>query len=108
MVFIVLFLLGFVLSLFAFYTRLSLLLYLSIPLLVFSWVGDERLHKAFRLIPIAFCVIIGAVAGSRSAIYGVNYYYYDFIVAISALTSVLLFITMLPETRRHHRIKTSK
>ena len=99
----VMFLLGFVLTLLAMYARISLLIYLSATLMIFSWTGKEGLHRAFRLIPIALCLLVCGIAINRTMIYGTNYYYYDFIIAISAMASMFLFVTMLPDSHRTKR-----
>jgi hypothetical protein len=96
----VMILLGFVLALMAICGRISLLIYLAIALVLFSWVGLEGLRKVYRLIPIALCLVVGTVAIYRSVIYGLHYYYYDFIAAISIMISVLLLISMLPDAKR--------
>ena len=100
MVWSVMFFLGFVLTLLAMYARISLLIYLSAALMLFSWTGKEGLHRAFRLIPIAFCLLVCGIAINRTMIYGTNYYYYDFIIAISAMVSAFLLVTMMPDSRK--------
>ena len=107
MVVAVMFLIAFVLSLLAFYARMPFLLYLAATLFAFCWVGKENVHKAFRLIPIVLCLIIAVMSVHHSNIYGMNYYYYyDFVAAISAMISVFLLVTMIPDVRKQRRVKS--
>jgi hypothetical protein len=101
----VMFLIAFVLSLLAFYARMPFLLYLAATLFAFCWVGKENVHKAFRLIPIVLCLIITVMSMHQSSIYGMNYYYYDFVAAISAMISVFLLVSMIPDVRKQRRAK---
>lgn len=103
---VVMFLSAFVLSLFSFYLRMIMPLYLAIILFAFCWVGNENVHKAFRLIPIVLCLVITAMAMRQSSIYGINYYYYDFISVISGLTTMFLIVSLLPDKLKHRRAKS--
>lgn len=105
MIGVVMFLSAFVLSLFSFYLRMTMPLYLAIILFAFCWVGNENVHKAFRLIPIVLCIVITAMSMHQSSVYGMNYYYYDFVAAISAMISVFLLVSMIPDVRKQRRVK---
>ena len=106
MIGVVMFLSAFVLSLFSFYLRMTMPLYLAIILFAFCWVGNENVHKAFRLIPIVLCLIITVMSMHQSSIYGMKYYYYDFVAAISAMISVFLLVSMIPDVRKQRRVKS--
>lgn len=41
----------------------------------------------------------------QSSIYGMNYYYYDFVAAISVMISVFLLVSMIPDVRKQRRAK---
>jgi len=42
----------------------------------------------------------------QSSIYGINYYYYDFISVISGLTTMFLIVSLLPDKLKHRRAKS--
>lgn len=98
--------LSIMMALFAIYARMTSTLNLALTLFVFCWVGSENVHKAFRLIPIVLCFIITIMSIYQSGIYGMNYYYYDFIAILSALTAVFLLVSMIPDARNHRRVKS--
>ena len=90
-----------------FRSKLSIVgLVMLITLFAFCWVGKENVHKAFRLIPIVLCLIIAVMSVHQSNIYGMNYYYYDFVAAISAMISVFLLVSMIPDVRKQRRVKS--
>ena len=102
----VMFLGGFFTSLLAFYGRNAPSLVLAVILFAFCWIGHERVHKAFRLIPISLCLIFTAMSMYQSSIYGINYYYNDFFSVISGLTTMFLIVSMLPDKLKHRRAKS--
>ena len=91
----VMFLGGFCASLLAFYGRNAPLLMLAAVLFSFCWVGHERVHKAFRLIPASLCLGISAVWMHTVQSRGVLTYNYS--ALISVLMFLILMVSMLPQ-----------
>ena len=91
----VMFLGGFFASLLAFYGRNAPLLMLAVILFAFCWVGNERIHKAFRLIPASLCLGLSAVwmFSLQSSIVLT----YNYSALISALMFLLLIVSILPQ-----------
>jgi len=91
----VMFLGGFFASLLAFYGRKAPLLMLAVILLAFCWVGNERVHKAFRAIPIMLVSLLGifAINLSRAFIFDK---YYCYLPTICFLVTGFLLVSLLP------------
>ena len=91
----VMFLGGFFASLLAFYGRNAPLLMLAVVLFAFCWVGHERVHKVFHLIPASFCLWLSVVwtytVRSRFVLT------YNYAALISVLMFLLLIVSMLPQ-----------
>ncbi len=86
---------GFFTALLAFYGRNAPLLMLAIVLLAFCWVGHERVHKAFRLIPFSLCLITCIRLLPQISIYNLTHYY-DFTVLLSVMVAIFLLVSMIP------------
>ena len=91
----VMFLGGFFASLLAFYGRNAPLLMLAVVLLAFCWVGNERIHKGFRLIPLALCLTMCIRLLSQTSVYNLTRYY-DFTALLSAIITAFLLVSMIP------------
>lgn len=91
----VMFLGGFCASLLAFYGRNAPLLMLAVVLFSFCWVGHERVHKAFRLIPASLCLGLSAVWMHTVQLRVVLTYSYS--ALISVLMFLILMVSMLPQ-----------
>ena len=91
----VMFLGGFFASLLAFYGRNAPLLMSAVILLAFCWVGNERVHKAFRLIPSSLSLIMCIRLLPHTSIYNLIHYY-DFTALLSAIITAFLLVSMRP------------
>ena len=91
----VMFLGGFCASLLAFYGRNAPLLMLAAILLAFCWVGNERVHKVFRLIPASLCLGLSAVW--MHAVQSRVVLTYNYSALISVLMFLILMVSMLPQ-----------
>ena len=96
----VMFLGGFFMSLLAFYGRNAPLLMLAGILFAFCWVGNERVHKAFRFIPLVFCFALGVISFNCGSNYAMGYDYYNYTAIICAILSVLLLVSMPKTTKQ--------
>ena len=94
----VMFLGGFCVSLLAFYGRNAPLLMLAGILFAFCWVGNERVHKAFRLIPISLLTALSIVGIRRSFqfLYSQNDV---FLAIICVLMIVFLIVSMVSHAK---------
>lgn len=90
----VMFLGGFFASLLAFYGRNAPLLMLAVILLAFCWVGNERVHKAFRAIPITLLSLLGVITTNLSHTFIFDMYYY--LPTICFLVVGFLLVSLLP------------
>ena len=93
----VMFLGGFFASLIAFYGRNAPLLMLAVVLLAFCWVGNERVHKAFRILPIVVTAMLAVVNWQMATSYMVNGYLHGYTSLLCLLESSFLLISMLPK-----------
>ena len=75
MIGVVMFLGGFFASLLAFYGRNAPLLMLAAIMLAFCWVGNERVHKAFRAIPNMLVSLLGIFTINLSHAFIFDKYY---------------------------------
>lgn len=94
----VMFLGGFFTSLLAFCGRNAPLLMLAVILLAFCWVGNERVHKAFRIFPIGLLAWLSIVGVKQSCqfIYRQN----DILLAvICVLMIAFLFVSMISPSK---------
>ena len=86
---------GFCASLLAFYGRNARLLMLAVVLFSFCWVGHERVHKAFRLIPASLCLGLSAVW--MHTVQSKVVLTYNYSALISVLMFLILMVSMLPQ-----------
>ena len=91
----VMFLGGFCASLLAFYGRNAPLLMLAVVMFSFCWVGHERVHKAFRLIPASLC--LGLATVWTYAVQSRFVLTYNYAALISVLMFLILMVSMLPQ-----------
>ena len=96
----VMFLGGFFASLLAFYGRNAPLLMLAVILFAFCWVGNERIHKAFRILPIIVTTMLAAVNWQLATSYMVHGYLYGYISLLCLLVSSFLLISLIPNHRK--------
>ena len=95
----VMFLGGFCVSLLAFYGRNAPLLMLAGILFAFCWVGNERVHKAFRAIPITLLSLLGLVTMNRSCAFIFDKYY-GYLPVICFLVVGFLLVSLLPSNAK--------
>lgn len=93
----VMFLGGFFTSLLAFYGRNAPLLMLAVILFAFCWVGHERVHKAFRIIPIVLLSIF-AIISEKQAYLLVNIQNNAFLCTICILMVIFLLVSTIPSS----------
>lgn len=99
----VMFLGGFFASLLAFYGRNAPLLMLSVILLAFCWVGNERVHKALCAIPAVLLTALGVVAMRQSGIFSVHQHY-RFLAIICFTMVAFLLVSLIPhKTKKMQR-----
>ncbi len=93
----VMFLGGFFTALLAFYGRNAPLLMLAVILFAFCWVGNERVCKAFRILPIIVTAVLAVVNWQMATSYIVNGYLHGYTSLLCLLVSSFLLISMLPK-----------
>ena len=93
----VMFLGGFCASLLAFYGRNAPLLMLSVVLFSFCWVGHEKVHKAFRILPMVIISVLGVLNWQMAYFYLGNNYLHGYALLLCLLMSVFLIISLIPE-----------
>ena len=96
----VMFLGGFFASLLAFYGRNAPLLVLAVVLFAFCWVGNERVHKVFRVLPIIVTAVLAVENWQMATSYWGNDYLHGYTSLLCLLVSSFLLISMIPNHQK--------
>lgn len=96
----VMFLGGFFTSLLAFYGRNAPLLMLAVILFAFCWVGHERVHKAFCILPIIATTALAVANWQMVTSYIENDYLHSYTSLLCLLVSSFLLISMIPNHQK--------
>ena len=101
----VMFLGGFFTALLAFYGRNAPLFVLAVVLFSFCWVGNERVHKAFRLLPIVITFVSGVLNWKNACFYLWTNSFCGYVSLLYLLMTSILIVSLIPERKRKTQVK---